>query len=113
MLSLRNGTAIAIVLSIVFVVFAVAGRDQLPGFADDSGNSATSMANGPVGTEDPANTGAEAQIGQSTSLGIGSAEPTQEAVWGGEYDDDDDGDHHDGDDHEDHDDHDDDDDHDD
>ena len=101
MLSLRNGTALAIVLSIAFVLVAVAGRDQIPGFANDGSNSATSVANEPVGTEGPTGTGAEMQIAETDGSGIGSTEPTQSAAWGdsydgGEYDDDED--HHDDDD---------------
>lgn len=112
MLSLRNGTAMAIVLSIAFVLVAVAGRDQIPGFANDTSNSATSVANELVGTQGPAGTGAETQIGETDGSGIGSTEPTQSAVWGDTYSDDeyDDDDHHDDHDDDHHDDHEDDDD---
>jgi hypothetical protein len=105
MLSLRNGTAMAIILSIAFVLVAVAGRDQIPGFANDNGNSATSTANELVGTESPGGTAAEMQIGSSDGAGIGSTELTQSAAWDDDYDDyddddeyDDDDDHHDDDD---------------
>lgn len=98
MLSLRNGTALAIVLSIAFVLVAVASRDQIPGFANDTRNSATSVANELGGTEGPTGTGADMQLGEAEGSGIGSAEPTQSVVWGDTYYDDDyigdDEDHH-------------------
>lgn len=111
MLSVRNGTAVAIVLSIAFVLVAVAGRDQIPGFANDNGNSATSTTNQTDGADQAANTASDVQIGQSEALGIGTGEAAQESSWDGEYDDDDhDSDYHDHDDdhHDDDDDHDDD-----
>jgi hypothetical protein len=89
MISLRNGTAMAIVLSIAFVVVAVVGRDQLPGLAGDNARSATSVAIGPVETEAPGNTAADVQIGEADSVGIGQTDSTQEYAWEKETDDDD------------------------
>lgn len=89
MISLRNGTVMAIVLSIAFVVVAVAGRDQLPGLAGDNGKSATSVASGPVGTEAPDNTAADVQIGEADTAGIGTTASTQEYAWDEESGDDD------------------------
>jgi hypothetical protein len=106
MVSLRNGTGMAIVLSIAFVVVAVAGRDQLPGLAGDNGKTATSVASGPVGTEAPANTAVDVQIGGIDGAAIGRTDSTQEYAWDtesgadghdSEYSDDhEDDDHHDG-----------------
>lgn len=87
MKSLRNGTAAAIILSIVFVVVAVAGRDVLPSLAGNEGNTATSVANDQVGTGPAVDTGEDLQIGQSETLANGTSDSTRSNDW---YEEDDD-----------------------
>lgn len=103
MLSLRNGTAMAIILSIAFVAVAVGARDQLPGFASDSQNAATSIAEElPVdalaGSEKSASTGADTQIGQSQNVNDSMTDRAGEYASDDEQGDDHDSDHDDDDD---------------
>ncbi len=103
MISVRSGTAMAILLSIAFVVVAVAARDSLPGFASDNANTATSVATRLVDTQEQTNTGAEVQIGQETTQSIEMTGSSQPNTWDDEDSDENDDHDHDDDDHGDHD----------
>ncbi len=87
MISLRNGTAAAIILSIAFVVVAVAGRDMLPGSAGNNGRTATSVANELVETGPAVDTGGSAQIGQPENLANSTTDLPQSFAWDEEDDD--------------------------
>lgn len=113
-MSLRNGTAVAIILSIAFVLVAVATRDSLPGFASDTATSVSTPVDEQSQAQQPADTVVDGQTGQTASLGLDPAlsepayasESDSYAYYGDDdydddedYDDDDDDDDHHGDDH--------------
>ncbi len=94
MMSLRNGTAVAIILSIAFVLVAVATRDSLPGFASDTGTTVSTPVDQQSQAQQPADTVVDGQTGQTASLGLDPA--MSEPAYASEsdsyayYDDDDD-----------------------
>lgn len=92
-MSLRNGTALAIILSIAFVVIAVAMRDSLPGFAQDSGTNSAALVDQLVQTQEPGSTSGDASLGQMTTTGIESTDANQTYIWEENSYDDDDEDH--------------------
>ena len=87
MLNLKNGTAIAIILSIAFVLIAVAGRDLLPSTPGAAENSVATATTGQVGQQQVTSIGGSTDFDRSYGLASSSNDPAQPYA---ETDDDDD-----------------------
>lgn len=81
MLSIRNGTALAIILSIAFVAIAVTMRDSLPGFSSGSAGTTQLVGNQLMQNANPADTNGEGQVAETPNAGIDSSGPLPTTSW--------------------------------
>jgi hypothetical protein len=80
-MSIRNGTAAAILLSIAFVLVAVATRDALPGLAGNEGPSSSTVSIDQANVSSSSDTSSTSQIGQQANFGSGATPSTEADAW--------------------------------